>query len=167
LKAVGVEKNSSLDVRLPKIAFTAGPDFARGLLRGLFTADGTVSKDGYPSLSSTSKALLEDAQQLLLALGVPSAISEVPQRSGAFGKNPLYRLRIVTGEGLRVFARTIGFFSSLKGARLEAGFRKAWEFNDVIPYQGMLLRRLYAGPRRGSGRGRGPRGADRPLYRSL
>jgi ribonucleoside-diphosphate reductase alpha chain len=167
LKAIGVEKNSSLDVRLPKIAFTAGPDFARGLLRGLFTADGTVSKDGYPSLSSTSKALLEDAQQLLLALGVPSAISEVPQRSGAFGKNPLYRLRIVTGEGLRVFARTIGFFSSRKDARLEAGFRKAWEFNDVIPCQGMLLRRLYAGPGRGSGRGRGPRGADRPLYRSL
>src|SRR5213078_2028068 len=166
-KAIGVEKHSSLDVRLPQMAFTAGPDFARGLLRGLFTADGTVSRDGYPSLSSTSKALVEDVQQLLLALGVPSAISEVRHRAGAFGKNPLYRLRIITGDGRRVFAETIGFFSSRKGARLEVGFRKAWEFNDVIPHQGALLRRLYGGPGRGSGQGRGPRGADRALYRSL
>ncbi|MBM3221604.1 MAG: adenosylcobalamin-dependent ribonucleoside-diphosphate reductase [Candidatus Rokubacteria bacterium] len=167
LKTIGVEKASALDVRLPQIAFTAGPGFARGLVRGLFTADGTISKDGYASLCSTSRGLLEDVQQLLLALGMPSAISEVTNRKGAFGRNPVHRLRIITGAGLRVFAETIGFFSGTKQERLQAGLRKAWEFNDVIPFQARLLAKLYGGPGRGSGAGRGPRGADRRLYRAL
>ncbi|MBI4608208.1 MAG: hypothetical protein HY726_04275, partial [Candidatus Rokubacteria bacterium] len=167
LRAVGVEKRSSLDARLPELAFCAGPEFARGLLRGLFTADGTVSKDGYPSLSSTSKALVEDVQQLLLALGVPSGVSVVTRRRGAFGQHPLHRLRVITHDGLRVFAGEIGFFSAAKAARLQRGFEKAWEFNDVIPFQGALLRSLYGGPGRGSGPNRGLRGANRKLYRAL
>src|SRR5712691_3735944 len=167
LRAIGVDKPSAHEVRLPEIAFTAGPDFARGVVRGLFTADGTVSKDGYPSLSTTSSALASNVQELLLALGVPSSISIVSSRAGAFGQKPLYRLRIITTEGLRVFAEEIGFFSSKKSDRLAAVRPKAWEFNDVIPFQAPLLRRLYAGPGRGSGPGRRPRGARRSLYRAL
>ncbi len=167
LRTIGVEKPSAREVRLPRIAFSAGPEFARGVLRGLFTADGTVSTEGYPSLSSTSKTLVEDVQQLLLALGVPSCIGTVEQRDGAFGQHPLYRLRIVTGAGLRVFAEEIGLFSAKKASRLAASLKKAWEFNDVLPFQGALLRSIYGGPGRGSGRGRGPRGANRALYRAL
>jgi ribonucleoside-diphosphate reductase alpha chain len=167
LKGIGVDKRSASEVRLPDIAFSAGPDFARGLLRGLFTADGTVSKDGYPSLSSVSKELVEGVQPLLLALGVPSRISVVAARAGAFGERPLYRLRVVTADGLRVFSRDIGFFSSKKGERLARGLSKAWELNDVIPFQAALLRSLYGGPGRGSGPGRRSRGANRTLYRAL
>src|SRR5712691_2091849 len=167
LKTVGIEKRSSLDARVPEIAFCAGADFARGLLRGLFTADGTVSKDGYPSLSSVSKALVEGVQQLLLSLGVPSSISVTTKRVGAFGHNPVYRLRIITRAGLGLFTDEIGFFSSAKRARLQLGLVKAWEFNDVIPFQEALLRALYRGPGRGSGPGRGARGANRKLYRAL
>ncbi|MBI2204836.1 MAG: adenosylcobalamin-dependent ribonucleoside-diphosphate reductase [Candidatus Rokubacteria bacterium] len=167
LKTIGVDKPSALEVRLPEIAFTAGPEVARGLVRGLFTADGTISKDGYPSLSSTSRGLLEGVQQLLLALGMPSTIGEVAKRTGAFGRNPLYRLRIITLDGLRAFAETIGFFSASKQSRLEAGLTKAWELNDIIPFQGALLAKLYGGPGRGSGPGRSSRGADRALYRAL
>jgi len=167
LKTVGIEKRSSLDARVPEIAFCAGPDFARGLLRGLFTADGTVSKDGYPSLSSVSKALVEGVQQLLLSLGVPSSISVTTKRVGAFGHNAVYRLRIITRAGLGLFTDEIGFFSSAKKARLQLGLEKAWEFNDVIPFQETLLRALYGGPGRGSGPGRGARGANRKLYRAL
>jgi ribonucleotide reductase alpha subunit len=167
LRAVGVDRPSALEVRLPELAFTTGREFACGVLRGLFTADGSTSKEGYVSLASTSRGLVEDVQQLLLALGIPSAISEVSKRSGAFGRNPLFRLRIITVEGRRAFSESIGFFSSRKTARQAAGRNKAWEFNDVIPFQGALLARLYDGPGRGSGRGRGPRGADRPLYRAL
>ncbi len=167
LKSIGVEKPSACEVRLPHIAFSAGPDFARGLLRGLFTADGTISTEGYPSLSSTSKRLVEDVQQLLLALGIPSSISVVERRAGAFGGNPLHRLRIITSDGLRTFADEIGFFSVKKAERLAAGLQKAWEFNDVLPFQGALFRSLYGGPGRGSGPGRASRGANRALYRAL
>jgi len=167
LKAIGVEKPSARDVRLPELAFSAGPDFARGLVRGLFTADGTVSKDGYPSLCSVSNALVSGVQDLLLALGVPSHLSTTIERRGSFGRNPVHRLRVITRAGLRVFADEIGFFSAAKQSRLQAGLAKAWEFNDVIPFQGALLREVYGGPGRGSGPGRRPRGADRALYRAL
>jgi ribonucleotide reductase alpha subunit len=167
LKAIGVEKPSALDVQLPELAFRAGPTFARGLVRGLFTADGTASEDGYPSLSSASKALVEGMQQLLLSLGVPSRFSVTTKRIGSFGHNPVYRLRVITHAGLRVFADEIGFFSSEKQSRLRVGRAKAWEFNDIVPFQGALLRALYGGPGRGSGPGRSPRGANRKLYRAL
>jgi ribonucleoside-diphosphate reductase alpha chain len=66
-----------------------------------------------------------------------------------------------------VFAETIGFLSAQKNARLNRSRELAWESNDVIPFQAALLRALYGGPGRGSGRGRGPRGANRALYRSV
>src|SRR5262249_25056733 len=92
LAHIGVAKPSTLDVRVPEVVFQAGADFARGFLRGLFTANGTVSTDGYPSMSSVSCALVEDVQQLLLALGIPSSLSVTTSRASLLGKNPLYRL---------------------------------------------------------------------------
>jgi len=81
----------------------------------------------------------------------------------------VYQLRVITGDGINAFAEEIGFFSCAKQARLtaHASTTREFEHNDVIPYQGALLRRLYAGPGRGSGRGRGSRGANRRLYRAL
>jgi len=167
LKEIGVEKPASPGVRIPEIGFRGGPEFAKGLLRGLFTADGTASREGYPSLCSTSRALLEDTQQLLLSIGVPSSLRIESNRQGAFGRNPLYQLRVITRDGLRVFAEEVGFFSWRKSARLGGRLEQAWERNDVIPLQGELLRALYGGPGCGSGTGRGPRGADRKLYRAV
>src|SRR5262249_31582491 len=74
LKHIGVTKLSTMVARAPEVVFHAGADFARGFVRGLFTAEGTVSKDGYPQLYSISRALIEDVQQLLLALDIPSHI---------------------------------------------------------------------------------------------
>src|SRR5437879_5577098 len=167
LKAIGVEQPSALDVRLPELAFRGGQKFARGLLRGLFTADGTVSKEGYPSLCSVSKALVDGVQELLLSLGAPSSLSVTTRRIGSFGHNPAYRLRVITRAGLRAFAGEIGFFSRAKQSRLRSGLAKEWELNDIIPFQGELLRAVYGGPGRGSGPGRSSRGADRRLYRAL
>ena len=167
LRAIGVETPRSIDVRLPDLAFTAGPDFARAILRGLFTADGTVTPEGYPSLVSASKGLIDDVQQLLLALGMPSGVRMKRRGRGRFGQNPVYHLRVITGDGVRVFAEEIAFFASAKRERLKASGSKAWEFNDVIPYQGALLRRLYRGPGRGCGPGRTSRGANRRLYRAI
>lgn len=167
LRHVGVTKTSSLDVRIPEVVFKAGAAFARGFLRGLFSADGTVSTEGYPSLASISRDLVEDVQQLLLAVGIPSSIGVSENRESAFGTNPLYRLRVITREGLKEFAERIGFLSSAKSDRLNAGLQKAWEFNDVIPNQERCLASAYAGPGRGSGPGRSSRGADRARYRDL
>jgi ribonucleoside-diphosphate reductase alpha chain len=164
LSHIGVTKASALDVCVPEVIFRGGADLARGFLRGLFSADGTVSKDGCPQLYTISRGLAEDVQQLLLALGIPSGISVNMHREDALGKNPVYRVRPVTRDGLRQFAEWIGFMSSAKNERLDAGLEKAWEFNDVIPNQQALIADLYDGPGRGSGPDRGSRGADRELY---
>jgi len=167
LKQIGIEKPSAIRVVVPELVFKAGRQFARGFIRGLFTADGTVSKDGYPSLSSVSEPLLKDLQQLLLSLGMPSAISTSHNRRGAWGTRPLYRLRILTLEGIERFADEIGFISQDKNKRLLKRSEKAWEFNDIIPNQGKYLRGIYDGPGRGCASGKKPRGAKRGLYRKL
>ena len=167
LAQIGVHKPSAADARVPDVVFRKGSAFARGFLRGLFTADGTASTDGYPSLSSVSPALIEGVQQLLLGVGVPSATSVVTDRESAFGDKPLHRLRVTTQAGLEVFARTVGFLDAARTSRLPSGLDGAWERNDVIPNQGAALRDAYAGPGRGSGPGRGTRGADRALYRDI
>jgi ribonucleoside-diphosphate reductase alpha chain len=167
LKGIGVEKSSSRTVRLPEIAFCGGPIFARGLLRGLFSAAGYVSRDGYPSLPSVSKALLEDAQKLLLALGVPASLKIGKPGSNAFGHDPLHQLRVITWDGRRVFTEQIGFLSGAKQQDLRDGLERTAERNDVIPFQSELLRSVYGGPGGGSGATRGPRGANRKLYRAV
>ncbi len=167
LHQIGVEKPSAGEARVPSAVFRKGMQMARGFLRGLFTADGTVSKEGYPSLSSVSEALIEDVQQLLLAVGIPSSVSVVSNRDGAFGNAPLYRLRVITRAGIEKFAYHIGFLDSPRNARLTRTTEQSWEFNDVIPHPGKALQTAYAGPGRGSGPMRGSRGANRALYRDI
>jgi ribonucleoside-diphosphate reductase alpha chain len=167
LQFIGVNKPSSLTVRIPEIIFNTTAEFAKGFLRGLFSTDGTVSKDGYPSLCSVSSGLIEDTQQLLLALGIPTKMRKVTNRKNAFGKNPLYQLRVITLDGLRRFREEVGFIQKVKNWRLENICFKAWEFNDVIPNQRHLLRQIYNGPGRGCGPNRSKLGANRRLYRDI
>ncbi len=167
LNQIGIEKKSALEADVPEIAFRAGRDFAYGFLRGLFNADGHISQEGYISLSSVSSPLINNVQLLLLALGIPSGISVTSNRQGAFGKNPLYRLRVITKTGMEVFKKRIGFISDAKNKRMVDVGGKPWEFNDIIPNQGGLLKTLYNSPGRGCGPGRSKRGANQPLYRDI
>lgn len=167
LQQLGVEKPSAREALVPQIIFRKGVKMARGFLRGLFTADGTVSEEGYPSLSSVSAALIGDVQQLLLAVGIPSGVSVTTDRDEAFGNNPLFRLRIITRAGRELFARTIGFINAGHNALLARGLDKLVEFNDVIPNQEEVMASVYAGPGRGSGPMRGTRGVNRALYRDI
>ena len=59
--------------RLSDDAFTAGLAAQKHLLRGLFTADGTV-RNGTLELASDSLGLVQDVQIILLGFGVQSAI---------------------------------------------------------------------------------------------
>jgi len=167
LQFIGVDKPSSLHARAPEIVFNATSAFAQGFVRGLFSTDGTVSREGYPSLSSVSAGLIEDVQQLLLALGIPAKILKITNRKNAFGKNPVYKLNIITLGGLRRFADDIGFIGKKKNELLRNAQPKAWEFNDIIPNQGELLSLIYNGPGRGCGQNRSKLGANRTLYRDI
>ena len=167
LRHIGVEKRSSMDATVPEIAFRAGRAFALGFLRGLFSADGTISEEGYISLSSVSRELAEGTKELLLSLGVPTRTWVNEHRSASFGKNPLYRLSVITKEGYRVFDADIGFFSPFQNDRLGQVEKKSCEFNDLIPHPQKVMATIYDGPGRGCGPGRASLGANRELYRDI
>ena len=166
LKHIGVDKKSAKSAKVPEIVFRAGREFAEAFLRGLFTTDGSISKDGVISLSSVSEKLIKDVQLLLLSLGIPSRISVVNNRKMAFGSNKLYRLNIITAEGEMIFANRIRFLSEKKNSRLKA-MPKSFEYNDIIPNQEARLASLYNYVGRGSAKGRTKRGANRKLYRDI
>lgn len=167
LRNIGVEKKSAREATVPEMAFRAGASFARGFLRGLFSAAGTVNTEGHPSLASRSPRLIEEVQQLLLALGIPSSSSVISNRINSKGRHPLYRLRVITRKGLENYATKIAFLSTKKNARLHNGLKKAWEFNNVIPSREVTMAQAYAGPGRGYGSNRDSRGASRALYRNI
>ncbi len=95
------------------------------MLRGLFTADGTVANYGdksqYVSLGSTSPALLRQVQHLLLSYGVKSKIygdrragrttALLPNGTGGHAEYrvlPMFDLRISRSSWI-IFEREIGF----------------------------------------------------------
>ncbi len=167
LKHIGVDKVSSMDVKVPEIAFRAGANFATGFLRGLFSADGTVSKEGYVTLYSISKELVDGVRELLLSLGIPSRTIINIDRQDSLGKNPIYRLNLITQEGYVIFRDRIGFISTAKTDRLEVIDNRAWEFNDIIPNQQQVFAEICDGPGRGCGHERMDLGANRELYRDI
>ena len=165
-KNIGVDKESALTARIPELVFRVGREFAKGFLRGLFTADGTITEEGYVSLSSVSEKLIDDTQQLMFSLGIPTSKSINLDRESAYGDNPLHILRVITERGLNKFAEEIGFLSDKKNNRLKIEAVK-WEFNDIIPNQENILKQIYNGPGRGCAPGKISKGANRSLYRSI
>lgn len=167
LKHIGVDKVSSMDVKVPEIAFRAGVNFATGFLRGLFSAYGTVSKEGYVTLYSISKELVDGVRELLLSLGIPSRTIINIDRQDSLGKNPIYRLNLITQEGYVIFRDRIGFISTAKNDRLEVIDNRALEFNDIIPNQQQVFAKIYDGPGKGCGHERMDLGANWELYRDI
>jgi ribonucleoside-diphosphate reductase alpha chain len=105
--------------------FSLDQESLRHILRGLFTADGTVgftpNKNAYICLDSCSLTLIEQVQRLLLAFGIKSKIylDRKPGRTSALlpdGKGaqknypvkPLHSLRISRSSRI-VFEKKIGF----------------------------------------------------------
>lgn len=166
LQNLGIKKKSAESARIPEIVFRAGRTFAQGFLRGLFSADGTIGKDGRMSLSSVSEKLIDDAQLLLLSLGIPSRKGCSYERKQSYGKNPLWRLAITTNEGLITFGKTIGFLSEKKNKRIRLD-RRAFDVNDIIPNQEARIAALYTYVGKGSAQGRSKRGANRGLYKDI
>ena len=167
LKNLGVKKRNAYTARIPEIVFRARKEFAEAFLRGLFSADGTISKDDARiSMSSTSEKLIDDVQGLLLSLGIPSRKGIDRERKGAYGDKILHRLNIITDEGIKNFIDNIRFLSSYKNSRLNHKVKK-FECNDIIPNQETRLASLYNYVGKGSGKEKGSKGANKKLYSAI
>jgi ribonucleotide reductase alpha subunit len=136
-RGLGVKSARAHDKRVPESIFGAPTEVQAAFLRGLFRADGCVSRveskaSRYVGLGSRSDALLRDAQRLLNAFGVRAriyAVSGTERTRFAYTRNDGtdvtydsregFDLRI-TGSDLERFAETIGFSTPRKQAALEA-----------------------------------------------
>jgi ribonucleoside-diphosphate reductase alpha chain len=134
---LGVNTSKALDKRVPWAIFGAPTEVQASFLRGLFGADGCVSRRSgnrgyhYVGLGSRSQLLLKDVQRLLSTFGIRSKVYEVAGSEGqvAFGytrkdetrveyaSRQGYDLRII-GSDLDKFADAIGFSTPRKETAL-------------------------------------------------
>lgn len=110
-------------------------DFSRGLLRGLFDADGSVQGSQAEGVSvrltQADEPLLQAAQRMLLRLGVASTIHRDRKLAGeklmpdGRGGHKVYSCKalhelVIAGENLGLFAERVGFEDTAKRERLQA-----------------------------------------------
>jgi ribonucleoside-diphosphate reductase alpha chain len=138
-RGLGVTSARAHDKRVPAAIFTAPTEIQAAFLRGLFGADGCVSRvetggkaNRYVGLGSRSNGLLKDVQRLLSTWGVRGRIyritdSATPQFSYTrkdgttveYASKEGFDLRI-TGTDLARFAAEIGFSCPRKQAAVES-----------------------------------------------
>ena len=108
--------------------------FIRGVLRGLFDADGSVQgsqeKGVSVRLTQSDAMLLEATQRMLLRLGIvatiyrdrhPARIRPMPDGRGgkkAYATKAVHEL-VISGDNIAVFAERVGFADAEKTARLD------------------------------------------------
>ena len=108
--------------------------FTRGVLRGLFDADGSVQgsqqKGVSVRLTQSDAMLLEATQRMLLRLGIaatiyrdrhPARIRPMPDGRGgkkAYATQAVHEL-VISGDNIAVFAERVGFADTEKTARLD------------------------------------------------
>ncbi|MGH2909540.1 MAG: LAGLIDADG family homing endonuclease, partial [Solirubrobacteraceae bacterium] len=134
---LGVTTSRAHEKRVPAAIFSAPTEVQAAFLRGLFGADGCVSRvesggkaNRYVGLGSRSDALLRDVQSLLTTFGVRGRIyrvSETDRPSFSYERVDGTRVEYVSREGfdLRIsgsdlerFAAEIGFSTPRKNAAL-------------------------------------------------
>ncbi|MGH9224166.1 MAG: LAGLIDADG family homing endonuclease [Acidimicrobiales bacterium] len=130
LKLNGLGKGKAGDVRIPALVQSSPAPVRAAFLSGLFEADGHIG-NGYPTLSTVSHGLALDVHRLLLTLGIPSVIGRIDDRVAAYGTRSMHTVRVVGGEGVRRFAKLIGFVSERKSKALDA----AVERKDASPFE--------------------------------
>ena len=88
-RGLGVHSARAHDKRVPESVFAAPTDIQSAFLRGLFGADGCVSRvesagkaNRYVGLGSRSRALLEDVQRMLSSFGVRGRIYRISESEG-------------------------------------------------------------------------------------
>ncbi|MEW6153003.1 MAG: LAGLIDADG family homing endonuclease [Actinomycetota bacterium] len=147
LEANGLRREANGEPRVPAVV-QASPATARAaFLSGLFEADGHVG-NGYAWMSAPTLTMAQDVHRLLLSLGIPSTIGALDDR-GAHGRRLPYTVRVVGREGMRRFAKQVGFVSHRKHQRLEAavagGDASPYETQWSLPHTRAEIDRLWAG----------------------
>jgi ribonucleoside-diphosphate reductase alpha chain len=137
-RGLGVTAARAHDKRVPSTVFTAPTEVQAAFLRGLFGADGCVSRvegngkaSRYVGLGSRSNGLLKDVQRLLSVWGIRARMYRVSESAAShfsytrkdgtvveYASREGFDLRI-TGTDLARFAAEVGFSCPRKQAAVE------------------------------------------------
>ncbi len=157
LETLGVDHKRSWEKTVPKSVFPAPKSIVAAFIRGLFDTDGMVRADGRNktsievNLTSTSKKLIEQVQQLLLNFGIITNI----QATEANGKVSLikgrkitsrrtcYHLRLKGSESVKIFQEQIDFGLPRKSKRLHSIALDKKHNYLTIPNQKQRVTRLW------------------------
>ncbi|MFW6376268.1 MAG: LAGLIDADG family homing endonuclease, partial [Thermoplasmatota archaeon] len=127
----GINENK---LQVPDKVFTSSKDTAKGFLKGLFTADGSVQRSNKKGvsvrLSSSELNLLKEVQQLLLGFGISSKIykerreegeQELPDGKGGTKNYEIGSQHdlVISKENLHKFKEEIGFLREDEDEKLE------------------------------------------------
>jgi ribonucleoside-diphosphate reductase alpha chain len=115
-KDAGNHGEGAASAFIPSKVLRAGRACVAAFLRGLFEADGSISR-GTITLNSTSSKLISQVQQALLGLGIVATTREMPKSSDRYGTRVIYELRILNRREAEKFVGEIGFISQRKRAR--------------------------------------------------
>lgn len=102
---------------IPDIILASGRECISAFLRGLFDADGSVSRDTV-SLSTTSRILAEQTQVTLLGLNIASTRREIQKDENSYGNQPIFEVRVLNRDEVANFRDEIGFISDRKNEAL-------------------------------------------------
>jgi phosphate starvation-inducible protein PhoH len=126
LEHLGMSSGKAHTKRIPHSILAAPEHIVAAFLRGLFDADGTVSKrDGTVSLLSTSEALIREAQLVLLNFGIVA--SKFTKRTHYRHKPRISHWLTMVGAEAERFHELIGFGLERKRAQ-----RQRLEFNPNV-----------------------------------
>jgi ribonucleoside-diphosphate reductase alpha chain len=115
LSQFGDAKPSSAAARVPEAIWAGDHDTIHAFLRGLFSADGTLTKETHPRLYSASEALIDDVHQLLLGVGIPATTWEWDDEDRDY-----FTVAPTDTRGLSRFAEQVGFVDE-RDAEMRAG----------------------------------------------
>jgi replicative DNA helicase len=118
LRELGAWKKSGAHKSVPGEVFSQNDEIIAAFLRGLFHADGSLSRKQSSSsvvvrLSTISAELARDVQHLLLRLGINAGISGDTRNIGGFRSKTtcIWTVRITDRHAVNVFFSKIGFLS--------------------------------------------------------
>ncbi len=121
------EVNKARTSVIPKKILKSENGIVAAFLRGLFDAEGYVTKRGL-SAGMNNKMLVKQIQIALLRFGILSSVHEYDNRRNPYSNNTKFTIDVTERKSLKIFKKEIGFSYSKKKEKLKAtvkskGFR--------------------------------------------
>ncbi len=112
------EMKFALDSSIPVRVMESSNSVVAGFLKGLFDAEGYVTKDKV-SIGLNNKKVIQTMQMIFLRFGILSSFLEYDNNRNKYSNNIRYSLQITDKESLELFKKHINFTAKDKALKLK------------------------------------------------